>query len=74
MENDVCAYQKIEDLLFNDATNKISIADDIKKAISVVIDSGLNILNNDAVCNNQGSRFYDCFEDYRKMFNVLKMH
>jgi hypothetical protein len=72
-ENDVCAYPNVEDLLFNDAQNKVSLKnDDIKKAVNVVIDAGLNILNNDAVCNNQGSRYYDCFEDYRKMFNKLK--
>ncbi|MCR5455672.1 MAG: hypothetical protein K6F33_11860 [Bacteroidales bacterium] len=71
-EEDVCAYPKVEELLFNDAQNKVSLKDDIKKAVNVVIDAGLNILNNDAVCNNQGSRYYDCFEDYRKMFNKLK--
>ena len=65
-------YPKVEELLFNDAQNKVSLKDDIKKAVNVVIDAGLNILNNDAVCNNQGSRYYDCFEDYRKMFNKLK--
>lgn len=71
-EKDDCAYPKVEGLLFNDAQNKVSLKDGIKKAVNVVIDAGLNILNNDAVCNNQDSRFYDCFEDYRKMFNKLK--
>ncbi len=67
------SYPKVEDLLFNDAQNKVSLKDDkIKKVVNSLIDAGMVILNNVAVCNNQGSPYYDCFEDYRKMFNKLK--
>lgn len=67
------SYPKVEDLLFNDAQNKVSLKDDkIKKVVNSLIDAGMVILNNVAVCNNQDSLLKDCFEDYRKMFNKVK--